>query len=132
MTILKISSIAVAALIIVACNSTKKTTTSTTPVVTTPAPAPVKAATGIFEPGNDQLVAIQVKHPDATLAVLTEGHSLYTGTCTNCHGAKSIYRIPEEKWQGIIDNMSHKAKLTDVQKDALSKYVFSIKATQPK
>lgn len=130
MTILKISCFAVTALIIVACNSSKKTTTSTTtPVVTTPA---VKPSTGIFEPGNDQLVAIQVKHPDATLAVLTEGHSLYTGTCTNCHGAKSIYRIPEEKWQGIIDNMSPKAKLTDVQKDALSRYVFSIKATQPK
>jgi mono/diheme cytochrome c family protein len=131
MTILKISSFAVAALIIVACNTSKKTTTTAAPVVTTPAPA-AKPSNGVFIPGNDQLVAIQVKHPDATLAVLTEGHSLYTGSCTNCHGAKSIYRIPEDKWQAIIDDMAPKARLTDLQKDALSKYVFSIKATQPK
>ncbi len=125
MTIIKISSFAAAVLIIAACHSKKKAAEST------PAPV-VKSTTGIFAPGEEELTAIKTKFPDATLPVLTEGHSIYTGVCTNCHGAKNIYKIPEERWQPVIDNMAKKAKITDSQKDALTKYVFSIKATQPK
>ena len=125
MTILKISSLAATVLIIAACHSKKKATETTSAPV-------VKSTTGIFAPGEEELIAIKTKFPDATLPVLTEGHTIYTGVCTNCHGAKSIYRIPEERWQAIIDNMAPKAKITASQKDALTKYVFSIKATQPK
>ena len=125
MTILKISSLAAAVVIIAACHSKKKATE------TTPAPV-VKSTTGIFAPGEEELTAIKSKFPDVTLPVLTEGHAIYTGVCTNCHGAKNIYRIPEERWQSIIDNMAPKAKITASQKDALTRYVFSIKATQPK
>lgn len=123
MTTLKIASFAFTILIISACHSKKKTTTDT--------PSGAKPSTGIFAPGNEQLTAIKTKYPEATLQSLTEGHSIYTGVCTNCHGAKSIYRIPEQNWQEIIDDMSPKARLTASQKDALTKYVFSIKATQP-
>lgn len=126
MTILKITSLAAAILIIAACHTKKKATTT----VATPVPL-AKSTTGIFAPGEDEVTAVKIKFPDATLATLTEGHSIYTGVCTNCHGTKSIYRIPEGNWQSIIDNMAPKAKLTDSQKDALTKYVFSIKATQP-
>ena len=119
------SSLLVATFIIAACHSTKKTTTTAS---TAPA---VKPSNGVFAPGDEQLTAVKTKYPDATLAALTEGHGLYVGTCTNCHGTKSIYRISEEKWPSIIDDMAHKAKLTNDQKDALSKFVFSIKASQP-
>lgn len=123
MKIFKITSFAALLFLITACHSKKKATEST-PVA--------KSTTGIFAPGEEELTAIKTKFPDATLPVLTEGHAIYIGVCTNCHGTKSIYRIPEEKWQPIIDNMSKKAKITDLQKDALTKYVFAIKATQPK
>ncbi|MCD6017047.1 MAG: hypothetical protein K0S53_168 [Bacteroidetes bacterium] len=126
MTILKISSFAAVVLIIAACHSKKKATTES-------APAPVaKSTTGIFAPGEEELTAIKIKFPDATLPALTEGHSIYTGVCTNCHGAKSIYRISEDRWPAIIDNMASRSKLTVSQKDALTKYVFAIKGTQPK
>jgi cytochrome c5 len=142
MSIIKISSLFAAALIIVACHSTKKTQeTAVTPVTpTTPATpvaeaAPVseavKSKNGVFAPGEEQVNAVQMKHPGATLPVLTSGYSLYTGTCTNCHGAKSIYRISEDRWPGIIDDMAQKSNLTATEKDALTKYVFAIKATQP-
>ncbi|MES2567054.1 MAG: hypothetical protein V4565_09330 [Bacteroidota bacterium] len=124
----KIASLAAVILIIAACHSKKK---STSTVSETPA-APVKSTTGIFLPGEDELTAVKIKFPDATLPVLTEGHSIYTGVCTNCHTTKSIYRIAEDRWPAIIDNMSARSKLTAPQKDALTKYVFSIKATQPK
>jgi cytochrome c1 len=125
MTIFKIASFAAVVLITAACHSKKKAATAE------PAPV-VKSTTGIFAPGEEELTAIKARFPDATLSVLTEGHSIYTGTCTNCHGAKSIYRISEDRWQPIIDDMAKKAKITDTQKDALTKYVFAIKATQPK
>ncbi|MBK8369723.1 MAG: hypothetical protein IPL10_20770 [Bacteroidetes bacterium] len=51
---------------------------------------------------EEQVTAVQMKHPGATLANLTEGYKLYTGTCTNCHGAKSIYRIAEAKWPQLL------------------------------
>ena len=139
MQIFKISSIVTAVLIIAACHSTKKTETT---AVATPAPATtetptapvseaVKSKNGIFAPGQDQVNAIQMKHPGATLASLTEGYTLYTGTCTRCHGTKSIYRISEDKWPAIINDMSNEAKLTATEKDALTKYIFAIKSTQP-
>ena len=139
MTILKISSLATAVLIIAACHSTKKTETT---AVATPAPAAtetpaapvseaVKSKNGVFAPGEEQVTGVQMKHPGATLANLTEGYKLYTGTCTNCHGVKSIYRISEERWPKVIDDMSREAKLSATEKDALTKYVFAIKSTQP-
>jgi mono/diheme cytochrome c family protein len=64
---------------------------------------------------------------------LNEGHQLYTATaCVRCHGAESIYQYDNNEWIGIIDRMAGKARITDSQKDAISKYVFAIKATQAK
>jgi hypothetical protein len=137
----KITSFAAALLIMAACHSTKKTTeTASTPATPTPPTStvttgptvPAKSSKGIYAPGNEELTAILTKYPDATLPVLTEGYQIYIGeACTNCHGAKGIYRIPEKEWPGIIEDMGGKAKLTATQKDALTKFVFSIKATQP-
>lgn len=136
MKIFKIYSLAVAVLIVAACHTTKKTeTTASTPAAKETPAAPVseavKSKNGVFVPGEEQLTAVQMKHPGATLANLTDGYKLYTGTCTNCHGTKSIYRIAEAKWPNIIDDMGEKAKLSATQKEALTKYIFAIKATQP-
>jgi mono/diheme cytochrome c family protein len=126
MTILKISSVALTALIIVACNSSKKTTTSTTSSVAT-----TSTLTPNIIPGDAELIAIKVKYPETTLTQLTEGHSIYTGACTNCHGQKNIFKRSEASWLHEIDDMSPKAKLTDDQKNALTKYILAMKATAP-
>ncbi len=75
---------------------------------------------------------MQADYKDITMQTLTNGYSIYTGVCTNCHGAKSIYSRPAATWPAIIDDMAQKAKITDAQKDAVYKYVLAIKATQPK
>lgn len=139
--------LAATAIIIAACHTSKKSTTSsttpntsaTTPTTTAPTATtaigptlPSKSKNGVFAPGNEELIAIQAKYKDVTMQTLTDGHAIYTGVCTNCHGAKSIYNRAEERWKGIIDDMALEAKLTEVQKDAVYKYVLAIKATQPK
>jgi mono/diheme cytochrome c family protein len=126
--------------LIAACSSRKKSTAptvSTAPAATVPSSTTVplliaRSGNGVYPPGNEELTAIQVKYPGVTLQTLTEGHAIYTGACTNCHGAKSIYSRPEEMWPGIMDNMAPAAKISESQKDAVLKYVMAIKATQPK
>jgi hypothetical protein len=142
MNLIKISSLAIITIAVAAaCHSSKKSTSSSSTASSTPAAtstvaadpaAPAKSTNGIYAPGNEELTAALTKYPDATLPVLAEGYAVYTGdACTNCHKPKSIYRFPNEKWPHIIDDMAHKASITPAQKDALTKYVFSIKATQP-
>ena len=125
--------------IFVGCKTTKKnsvtdSTTSTQVITETPAGPGLllKSSDGIYPPGEAELTAIQVKYKEATLAQLQEGHTLYTkGACTNCHGPKNIYRYNELAWKDIIDDMALKAQLSALEKDAVSKYVFAIKAKQP-
>jgi len=84
-------------------------------------------------PGNEELTAIQVQYKDVTLEKLNEGHAIYTqGACINCHGAKNIYWFGEAQWKEIIEDMAQRSNISDVQKDAVCKYVLAIKATQPK
>lgn len=78
-------------------------------------------------PGDAQLKAIQVKFADASAATLKEGYDIYVGVCTNCHGKKNMYKESEAEWKKNIDNMAPKAKITDAQKDALWKYVLSMR-----
>lgn len=138
---IKITWLTISALIIVACNTSKKSTTTVTPpapvsantnTLSTPPTIVGRSADGIHPPGNAELTAIQVDYKEVTMEKLKEGHELYTsGACINCHNAKNIYRYPVGQWIGIIDDMAQKARITDAQKDAVTKYVLAIKATQP-
>jgi hypothetical protein len=90
-----------------------------------------KSRNGIFVPGNEELKAIRMYYKDVTLDKLREGHLIYAkGVCIKCHGAQNIYKRTEGAWKEIIEVMSEKAKLSDLQKDAVYKYVLAIKATQ--
>lgn len=151
MTYFKIPLAVLATLLISACHSSKKSkgtasaapapsaptaaarpSFSTTPVTTGPAfPPPVSKE--IYEPRNEELVALQARYKDVTLETLKEGHAIYTkGACVNCHAAQSIYKYNDVHWKEIMDDMAEKARLTEAQKDAVYKYVLAIKATQPK
>lgn len=89
--------------------------------------AGASSSTESLLPGDAQLKAIQVKYADATAQTLKEGHDIFVGVCTNCHGKKNMYKNSEAEWQKDIDHMAPKAKITDVQKDALWKYVLSMR-----
>ena len=132
MKVTKFTLVAITTVAISACSSSKKA--ATTSVTTTTAPFIVAgSADGIYPPGNEELIAIQVKHKDVTLEKLREGYKIYTqGACVNCHTPQNIYAHSEDQWEGIVDDMSQKANIPDDQKEAVYKYVLAIKATQAK
>ncbi len=111
-------------IILFACSSKKKSTTSTT--TTTPTVSSVPT----IIPGELQLAGIKAKYPEVTMEVLKEGHGIYIGACTQCHGQKNIYSRSEESWKEEIDEMAPKSYLTASQKDALYKYVMAMKSVQ--
>ncbi len=138
MNFFRLTSLSIAVCMMVSCHTTKKTETISKVTISKPevieeipVSEAVKSKNGVFAPGQEQATAVKEKYPDATLQQLTEGYGIYTGTCTNCHGTKSIYRISEVNWPYIIDDMSMRSRLTTSQKEALTKYIFAIKATQP-
>lgn len=113
-----IAIVSVFGLFIFACSSSKKATSSTTAAVS-------------LTPGDAELKAIQVKYADVSMQTLNDGYAIYSGPCTKCHGQKDIFSRSEQSWKHEIDEMAPKAKITDVQKDALWKYVLAMKATHP-
>jgi uncharacterized alpha/beta hydrolase family protein len=141
---IKITLIVSSAIIIAACSSTKKSATSTSTSSSVPSATNstntstspfvfVKPADGINAPGNEELTAIQTQYKEVTLAQLKEGHEIYSeGACTRCHNAKNIYQMEISEWKSTLEDMAQKAYLSDVQKDAVYKYVLAMKATQPK
>ncbi|MBP7809367.1 MAG: hypothetical protein KA163_08745 [Bacteroidia bacterium] len=140
----KITILALTTIIVAACHTSKKTTsapavaiTSTEAVpVATVASAPVvvvKPANGVYEPGAEELTAIQAQDKAVTLDKLKQGYILYAySACIACHPAQNIYNYDEMKWQFIMSDMAYRAKLTPDQKDAVLKYVLAIKASKPK
>jgi mono/diheme cytochrome c family protein len=130
----KILLFAISALIIAACSTAKKSTTTSTSESSTTSSTPLVLArtTGMQAPGNEELVAIQAKFSDVTMDKLKQGYELYTnGACINCHTANNIYNYGEAQWKDLVENMAYKARMSDAEKDAVYKYVLSIKATQP-
>lgn len=125
-----------AALIIISACSSSKKSTSTAPVPPTPPATPVVAAkpsNGIYDPGNDELTAIQAQYKDVSLEKLKQGYVLYAhSACISCHEAQNIYKFDEMRWGFIMNDMAVRAKLTPEQKDAVYKYVLAIKAAKQK
>lgn len=91
----------------------------------------LKPASSVYEPGAKELGAIKAKYKDASLYQLQLGHAIYTqGACLKCHGIIEIYPYSEDRWKGIVDTMAMRSQLSVEYKDAVYKYVLSIKSTQ--
>lgn len=116
MKIRKFIAFALLSLVIVSCSSSKKSGGSTTDTLV---------------PGEKELAAIQPKYADVTMQKLNDGYAVYSGPCTKCHNAKKLYKRTDEEWQKSIARMAPKAKISEAQKDALTKYVFAMRAARP-
>ncbi len=79
----------------------------------------------ISSPADKELAAAVKRWPDATKEQLTEGYTIYTTKCTKCHGDKGITSRSEAEWATAIASMAPKAKLTDVEKENLTRYVYT-------
>ena len=135
MKTLKIVSLSALLGLAIACGSSQSNVAATSPPPTPPAPtvAVEKPDNGVHEPTQKEYLAIQEKYINVSLDQLKEGYKIYSqGACINCHEAKNIYKRSDEKWGHILDDMAEKARLSDSEKDAVTKYVFAIKAGQSK
>jgi hypothetical protein len=113
------------------CGASKQKTTTTAPPANSNMEIPSTKAFD-YVPGEAELAAIKQNYSETTLIQLNTGYTIYSkGACIKCHESENIYKYNEESWKKIIDNMSKKAYLNPEQKDAVYKYVMSIKATQP-
>lgn len=136
----KIVVLAISTIFILACHTAKKASVSSSETSSTPPVINEQQNTSIpfvlieadyTEPGNEELAAIQKQYGDVTLEQLKEGHEIYTkGACINCHGPQNIYQYGLEKWETIIEDMAQRSSLTNEQKNAVHRYVLSIKAKQ--
>jgi len=79
----------------------------------------------ITSPADKELIAAQKRWPYVTKEQLTEGYTIYTTKCTKCHGDKGITSRSEAEWGIAIGEMAPKAKLTDMEKENLTRYVYS-------
>lgn len=136
MKTLKIVSLSALLGLAIACGSSQSNVAATT-TPPPPPPAPTVAVekpdNGVHEPTQKEYLAIQEKYINVSLDQLKEGYKIYSqGACINCHEAKNIYKRSDEKWGHILDDMAEKARLSDSEKDAVTKYVFAIKAGQSK
>lgn len=123
-------------LLIMACHTNKKATSQPTPVAnetvnTNTVSTLPNSNSDPFAAGETEVKAIQPRFPDVTAAVLKEGQRIYTGPCVKCHNESKmkLYTRTEESWQKAIDHMAPKAGITDVEKDALWKYVLAMRAS---
>lgn len=94
----------------------------------TVAPAPA----GSSEPTEAQLTAAKTRFPDVTMETLKKGQTIYYGPCTHCHGDKGINRRDEKEWSAVLDDMAPKAKLSAEEKDAVWKYIMSVRLASKK
>lgn len=140
--------ISFAVLVTAACSTSKKTTTSSSPVSVnstnsvksataevTPTVSVVKSMKspdGVYEPGEEELLAIQPQYKDVTGTQLKEGYVLYAkSACVSCHGAVNIYTFPTFKWPMVLQDMAYRAKLTPEQKESVTRYVYAVLAANP-
>jgi len=88
------------------------------------APAPVVNAETKVE-AKAPLEIAQKRWSGTTAEDLNAGKSIYQNECTRCHKPVPITSLSEAKWQHEIDKMSPKAKLTDDQKNKLTRFILS-------
>jgi hypothetical protein len=80
---------------------------------------------GSYKINNQQIDIAKKKWPDSDAIKLDNGKQIFTNQCTECHKAFVIEKFSETKWKHEIDDMSPKAKLTELQKTELTYFILS-------
>jgi hypothetical protein len=61
----------------------------------------------------------------STQEELQKGFNIYTNKCNECHKIFSPDKFSVKKWEHEIEDMAPKAKLTDIEKEQLYRYIMS-------
>lgn len=64
----------------------------------------------------------------ASTATLEEGRRIFVGPCASCHAPEPVSKYTLARWEGIVGEMTPKAKLTAARHDALVAYLRAAKS----
>jgi mono/diheme cytochrome c family protein len=70
------------------------------------------------------------RHEHADAATLEAGRKVFLNRCILCHALPEIARYDRKRIPGIVGWMSKRAQLTSEQKEALTKYLLTVKSQQ--
>lgn len=107
-------------LVLTACHTTTKVSADKTNTETTGAPT-----SNVYTPTQDEMETARNKFADVSIEQLQEGHKIYYGPCTKCHGTKNTSGFSEEKIKSVVERMAPKARLSDSQKEAVLRYMVT-------
>jgi hypothetical protein len=85
----------------------------------------VTAPPAPYSPDSQQLAVAQQRWPGTTETELRDGNTIYTTKCTRCHKNYKPEKFSEKKWLHELDDMAPKAKLTDLEKQSLTRYLLT-------
>ena len=68
------------------------------------------------------------RRENADARTLEAGRKVYVNRCITCHALPAIARYDSERIPRIVDWMSHRAHLTPAEKDALVKYLRTLRS----
>ncbi len=54
---------------------------------------------------------------------ISQGRLVYEAKCTRCHEARKVEQYTDERWDGILDVMVPRARLSEVQIQQVAAYI---------
>ena len=79
----------------------------------------------VTTPTNNEVAVAQKHWADANMQSLNAGYTIFTTKCEKCHGPKNITKFTESDLENILGKMTIKAKLTDAEKESVTRYVLA-------
>src|SRR5262245_33922273 len=82
------------------------------------------AASGGPEPvvPSDQKWASE-RWPGTTMNDLTQGHDIFVARCSSCHALPRPEIKSPEEWDGVLDEMASRAKLSPLDREFVNRYL---------
>lgn len=76
-------------------------------------------------PGSSDEEIAKKKWSDSDLKQLQAGYDTYSTRCNTCHYLHKPNEFDESRWMKIMNGMAKKAKLSDVEKENVTRYILA-------
>jgi len=87
-------------------------------------------AAALPRPSAATITRAQGRWPDATLAQLEQGRSVFVQRCSGCHALPLPDSRTEAEWKKVLDEMAAEAKLTTDERVQVERFVLSARTRQ--
>jgi cytochrome c5 len=84
------------------------------------------ATTALPRPTEANAQAAQARWPDASLAELDKGRSIYLAKCSACHDPERPQAHAAAEWPGLVAKMRDRAGLDDDEARLVERYVVTL------